>query len=274
MNKFHIVVDLEKCVGCHSCIMACKDEFCGNSWLPYTDEQQLQEEKWIRVQRVERSSYPRAQVHYLTRLCNHCDNAACVKAYPDVFFKREDGLVLMDPVKAKGRPEIAKACPYGCIDYNNEIGAAQKCTGCAHLLDSGWKEPRCVQVCPLRALKVVSCEDGDFEKLSKAKGLEPLTAESAKSRVLYKNLHLYNKVYIAGAVAKTVKGTEECANGEKVALYKNDALIAETVTDTYGDFYFDKLDKNSGVYMVKCGSVSAQVTVGDGCADTGCLLLK
>jgi len=270
MSKFHIVVDLAKCVGCHSCIMACKDEHCGNCWLPYTDEQRREDEKWIRIKRVERGNYPHAQVHYLPSICNHCDNAACIKAFPDVFYKREDGIVMIDAVKAKGRPEIKDACPFGAIDWNEDLQVAQKCTGCAHLLDSDWKEPRCVQVCPLRALRIVKCEDGDFEKLAMVKGLEPLHGSAAKPRVVYKNLHLYKSVFVCGAVETTGKdGLKTCAKGVQVDLCKGNEVVASTVTDMFGDFYFDKLEKNSGEYIVKIGGQSFKATVGAECADIG-----
>ena len=53
------------------------------------------------------------------------------------------------------------ACPYGAIYYNEDLNLAQKCTGCAHLLDRGWKEPRCVDVCPTQALELVEIDPGN-----------------------------------------------------------------------------------------------------------------
>ncbi len=74
-------------------------------------------------------------------------------------YKRKDGLVLIDPKKAKGRKEIVDSCPYGVIYWNDQQGIPQKCTGCAHLIDDGWTETRCTQVCPTGALKLVLAED-------------------------------------------------------------------------------------------------------------------
>ena len=147
MKKFHMIIDLEKCVGCFNCMLACKDEHVGNKWLPYTEEQQKHENKWICPTMTERGEAPYTEVTYVTRLCQHCDNAPCAKKYPDVFVKRSDGVMLIDYRKAKNK-DLVDACPYGMVSWNEELGCAQKCTGCSHLIDDGWKEPRCVQTCP------------------------------------------------------------------------------------------------------------------------------
>ena len=70
--------------------------------------------------------------------------------------KRPDGIVLIDPQKARGQKALVQACPYGAIWWNEEKQIPQKCTFCAHLLDAGWKAPRCVQACPTGALSVAS----------------------------------------------------------------------------------------------------------------------
>jgi len=49
---------------------------------------------------------------------------------------------------------------------------AQKCTFCVHLLEDGWKEPRCVQACPTGCLKAVCAEEAELEKMKKAENLE------------------------------------------------------------------------------------------------------
>ncbi len=59
-------------------------------------------------------------------------------------YRRDDGIVIVDPEKAAGRKDLVSSCPYRRIYWNEEQQVAQKCTMCAHLLDQGWKEPRCV----------------------------------------------------------------------------------------------------------------------------------
>ena len=173
-EKMHIVHDLAKCVGCFNCMVACKDEHVGNSWLPYTEEQQKHEQKWINPEKRERGSAPFTEMCFVTKLCQHCGNAPCEKAAPDAVTRRDDGVVLLDVEKARGNKGLVDACPYGRISWNEERQIAQKCTMCAHLLDEGWKEPRCVQACPLRALSAVRCSDAEFESMVTSQGLEPL----------------------------------------------------------------------------------------------------
>jgi len=245
----HIVIDLAKCVGCFNCMLACKDEYVGNSWLPYTEPQQKHDQKWIGPERYERGRAPYTEVYFINKLCRHCEDAACERAFPDAVTRREDGIVLLDPEKAKGARALVDACPYGMISWNEEIGAAQKCTLCAHLLDDGWKEPRCVQACPLRALSLVRCEDSEFEEIAKAQGLEPLEAGQNRPRVLYKNLYKHTSCFIAGALAFTgEEGEERTVVGAAVQLRKNGALVAETQTDFFGEFKIDKIPKSGGVY--------------------------
>ncbi len=85
--------------------------------------------------------------------CMHCDDALCVKAAQDgAIYKRSDGVVIIDPKKSEGQKRLVSTCPYRVIYWNEEKQIPQKCTFCAHLLDKGWKEPRCVEVCPTGAL--------------------------------------------------------------------------------------------------------------------------
>ena len=251
MKKFHMIVDLEKCVGCFNCMLACKDEHVGNSWLPYTDEQQKHEDKWICPELTERGEAPYTEVTYVTKTCMHCDNAPCIKKYPDVLFRRSDGIVLIDPKKAKGNPDIVNACPYGNIHWNEELQVAQKCTGCAHLLDQGWTEPRCVQACPLHAIQTVFCEDYQWDKLIETQGLKPITNGENRPRVMYKNLYCYNKCFIKGALAYDKDGIEEPAVDVKVELLINNIVVAETMTDFLGEYKIDRIPKNSGKMTIR-----------------------
>lgn len=250
MKKFHMIIDLEKCVGCFNCMLACKDEHVGNTWLPYTQEAPKHDHKWICPTLTERGEAPYTEVTYVTRTCMHCDNAPCAKKYPDVFIKRSDGIMLIDYKKAKD-PEIASACPYGMIHWNEELEVAQKCTGCAHLIDEGWKEPRCVQTCPLRALQTVFCDDAEWDEIVEKQGLKAITDGTNKPRVMYKHLYFYNKCFVKGALCFDKDGIEEAAIGAKVELLVGNTVVAVTETDFLGEFYIDRIPKNSGVMKIR-----------------------
>ena len=72
-----------------------------------------------------------------------------------------------------------------------------------------------------------------------------------KPRVYYKNLWRYSKCFIGGSVAAEANGMVDCIEGATVRLLKDGVAVAETVTDNYGDFKFDRLDENSGDYAVE-----------------------
>ena len=100
-------------------------------------------------------------VAYLPIPCMHCDDAPCLTEDGAVY-KREDGIVLIDSDKAKGRKDLLDLCPYGTVWWNDEAQVAQKCTFCARLLDDGWAEPRCVQACPTGAMRFVLIDQADM----------------------------------------------------------------------------------------------------------------
>ena len=184
----------------------------------------------------------------------HCDDAPCVKASKNGgVYKREDGIVLIDPQKAKGQENIVKACPYGAIWWNEEAQVPQKCTLCAHLLDQGWKVSRCVQVCPTGALSIRYLEDEELHGLVASEKLEPLVVEgqNTRPRVYYKNLHLFNTCMIVGTVATGKDTVTECVVGATVKLLNEGKTVSEQRSDDFGDFKFDGLKENSGSYQVE-----------------------
>ena len=127
----------------------------------------------------------------------HCDKAPCIESCPveGALYKREDGLVIVDPVKCTGCRLCVDACPYeGVICFNEDLNIAQKCTGCAHLLDDGWAEPRCADACPTLALKLMD-EDEAKELIAKAEVWRPELKDEVKPRVYYLGLP---KKFIAG----------------------------------------------------------------------------
>ncbi|MCL2110981.1 MAG: oxidoreductase [Clostridiales bacterium] len=274
MKRWHIIFDVNKCIGCYTCMLACKDEHVGNEWLPYTDKQKKRDQKWILMGRRERGVVPRVDIAYRPTICNHCDDPPCAEAVPGCVIKRSDGIVLLDPRKAVGNEDLVKACPFGAISWNDEANAAQKCTLCAHLLDDGWKEPRCVQSCSLRALMAIHMEDAEFEKLVVEKGLVSIAPEHVMPRVWYKNLHRFTENMIAGEIAYIEDGEEVCAENVEVLLTKDGETVASTYTSAYGEFYFDPVAPNSGDYEVKAelpgrGSVSHKLAMGDESIDIG-----
>ncbi len=175
------VFDTSICNGCYCCQIACKDEHCGNDWTPYAKPQPETGQFWLKLHEYVRGTVPKVKMHYLPTLCNHCDDGACVQAckVEGAIYKREDGLVVIDPEKCTGCMSCADVCPSHAIFFNEDLNLAQKCTGCAHLLDSGeWTEPRCVDACPTGALRFLE-EDEAQGADRRGRASPPRRAEAA-----------------------------------------------------------------------------------------------
>jgi Fe-S-cluster-containing dehydrogenase component len=143
------VIDVAKCSGCYNCQLACKDEHVGNDWSPYARPQPEIGQFWIKVEDFPQGTIPKVKIHYVPRLCNHCRKADCIASCPvDAIYRRDDGFVIIDPEKCTGCGACREACPYGVIYMNEEAKIAQKCTGCAHLLDNGYKLPAASRPAP------------------------------------------------------------------------------------------------------------------------------
>ena len=253
MDKYALIIDVEKCEDCNNCFLACKDEHVGNEWPGYTVSQPLHGQRWINIRRKERGQFPLIDVAYLPIPCMHCDNAPCIKAAKDGgVYKREDGIVMIDHSKAIGQKELIKSCPYDAIWWNEEKNVPQKCTFCAHLLDDGWKEPRCAQACPTGALKVHRVDEQAMSHFKETESLEILKPElNTQPNVYYRNLFRYTTCFIGGSIAFNNGDVVDCAEEAEVVLLKDGERMATMGTDNFGDFKFDALEENSGGYRLE-----------------------
>jgi hypothetical protein len=82
---------------------------------------------------------------------------------------------------------------------------------------------------------------------------------NTKPRVYYRNLWRYATCFIGGSVAAEADGVVDCVEGASVRLIKDGAVVAETTTDNYGDFKFDKLDEESGSYVIEVKGERGQI---------------
>lgn len=187
MTRYGMVIDLNKCVGCGACSIACKKENNVDTDMFWSHHQ---------VSLV--GSFPNVKFEYLPTLCNHCTDAACVRVCPtSAMHKDKNGLTLHDASKCIGCKSCMMACPYDVINYNRpnvprswdsteeiipgctssgkelqsktgvavpyynpdrestypgirEKGTVEKCTMCDHRVKDGL-DPYCVTVCPAEA---------------------------------------------------------------------------------------------------------------------------
>ena len=239
MKSYGLLINLDKCSGCYNCFLACRDEHYGNDFPPIAAAQPFLNHFWMQVIERERGKYPKVKVSYFPKPCMHCDDPPCAKSSVNgAIYKRLDGAVIIDPEKSVGQKEVLSSCPHRVIFWNEEKNIPQKCTFCAHLLDQGWKEPRCVEACPTGALLFGDLNDPDSE-ISSLWG-------SRKTEVLHPEFELKPRVkyiaipkrFVAGTVL--LKDKDQCAENAKVTL--TGRKKKETVrTNNFGDFEFEGL---------------------------------
>jgi len=171
MAQYGFFFDQSRCIGCHTCAVACKN------WndLPPGPV------KWLKVFEYEKGSFPNVEIHIQLVHCFHCENPICVDNCPyKAMYKEEKyGVILIDEEKCTGCRICYTVCPYGAPAFeSDELGAKPRmCTMCIDRLEQG-KKPICVMSCPMRAL-----DFGPLEKLANKYGrnrdLEDMPSSSA-----------------------------------------------------------------------------------------------
>ncbi|HET9717883.1 MAG TPA: 4Fe-4S dicluster domain-containing protein [Pseudolabrys sp.] len=259
MKKWNMIIDVAECTNCNLCTLSAMDEYVGNEFRGYSAPMPKHGHKWINILQKERGQAPVIDIAYVPTMCNHCDNAPCVEKGNGAVKKRDDGIVLIDPVEGKGRKDLVDACPYGHIWWNEELQLPQAWTFDAHLIDGGWRQTRAQQSCPTGAIRAVCVDDAEMEKMVRDQDLEVMRPDlGTRPRVYYKNLWRYSSCFIAGTVSLEKNGIVDCLEGATIRLLKDSALVAETTTDNYGDFKFDRLGENSGEYVVELSAAQGK----------------
>ena len=161
-KKLGLVIDLDSCVGCHACAVACKQWNDTGALAPLSDKDPYGPEAsgtWLnRVHSFEARDGEGGFALHFPRSCLHCDNAPCVTVCPTgASYKRvADGIVLVDEDLCIGCGLCAWACPYGAREMDEAQGVMKKCTLCADRIDNQHlapqdREPACVRTCPTGA---------------------------------------------------------------------------------------------------------------------------
>lgn len=202
--RYGFVIDQDRCIGCHTCAVACKiennlpDEVWWNRIL--TDGGQEMD--------IPAGEFPNTSIEYIPVNCQHCENPACVKVCPvgATYKDSETGAVRQDYDKCIGCRMCMSACPYtGVRSFNWDepthvldmrIGDSQvpdhqkhtveKCTMCWHRITKN-EEPACIEACPGRARFWGDLDDPDSEvsKLVKARSAKQLLADEGTNPSVY-----------------------------------------------------------------------------------------
>lgn len=184
-HRWGFLIDLNRCIGCRACAIACKTEFEVPLGVFRSSVKQLDE-----------GAFPDVKRSFLPWLCNHCDKPICLEGCPveeieAVFewadgtkqkymkratYKRPDGIVLVDQDRCVGCGACVELCPYKVRFLNPakrtisedavDDHPADKCTLCVHRLDAGLV-PACVNTCQANARMIGDLNDHDSE-ISKA----------------------------------------------------------------------------------------------------------
>ena len=157
-----LVIDLDTCVGCHACVVSCKQWNTGGHPAPLSDSDPYGPSPsgafLNRVHSYEATSEQGGRTVYFPKSCLHCENAACVSVCPTgASYKRaEDGIVLVDEERCIGCGLCAWACPYGAREMDEIEGVMKKCTLCIDRIynqniPAEERQPACVNACPAGA---------------------------------------------------------------------------------------------------------------------------
>jgi Fe-S-cluster-containing dehydrogenase component len=266
MKKWNMIVDVARCHNCYNCFVATKDEYVDNEFPGYTAPQPLHGHAWVDMESRECGQWPMVEMSFRPVMCNHCDDAPCMKAATNgAIRKREDGIVIIDPEKAKGQEQIVSACPYGAIYWNEERQIPQAWPFDAHLLDAGWEKTKLEAVCPTNVFRSLKVTDEEMAQIAKAEQLTTLESKSgARPRVYYKNNHLFSTVFIGGTVVTRKGGEEECVERASITIWKGDELVGSASSDEFGEFKISRLEPVDAELMLKVeieGKIAKTVAV-------------
>jgi Fe-S-cluster-containing dehydrogenase component/formate-dependent nitrite reductase membrane component NrfD len=146
--RYGFVIDQDRCIGCHACTVACKDEHqvpvgVFRTWVKY----------------IEKGPFPDVSRHFGVMRCNHCEQAPCIEICPtSALFKRDNGIVDFDSSRCIGCKSCMQACPYDALYIDPATSTAAKCNFCAHRVEANL-EPACVVVCPTQAIMTGDLDD-------------------------------------------------------------------------------------------------------------------
>lgn len=139
--RYGFVIDQDRCIGCHACTVACKEEHqvpigVFRTWVKY----------------IEKGEFPHTSRHFGVMRCNHCDSAPCTEICPThALYRRSDGIIDFDNRRCIGCKACMQACPYDALYIDPNSNTAAKCNFCAHRVENNL-EPACVIVCPTQAI--------------------------------------------------------------------------------------------------------------------------
>jgi tetrathionate reductase subunit B len=202
LHKWGMAIDVDKCIGCGHCVVACKNEngvpkepFYFRTWVEryreFGDRTDVDSPNGgYDGFPPETGDHVPDKAFFVPKLCNLCERAPCVQVCPvGATFNAPDGAVLVDNKYCIGCRYCIQACPYGARFLNPQTGCADKCTLCYHRIHRGLR-PACVEECPTGARLF-----GDLKQPN-----DPLVAFLKEHKIFVLKFHLntYPDVFYSG----------------------------------------------------------------------------
>lgn len=221
MARWGMVIDLDKCTACGTCMAACREE----NNIPASGPDLAGEGRsifWMDMLTITEGEYPNVKRRMLPRPCFHCDNPPCTKVCPvGATYKNDEGLVAQIYSRCIGCRYCVNACPYNAKYFNwypprfrddekkylnpdvsvRPKGVVEKCSFCSHRLvrvrEKAAAENReiadgdyttaCQDACPAKAISFGDL-DNPYSEVSRL-------AHSVRAFTLLEDLGTRPKVY-------------------------------------------------------------------------------
>jgi anaerobic dimethyl sulfoxide reductase subunit B (iron-sulfur subunit) len=160
MTQYGFYVDLNACIGCKACQVACKDRATNPVGINWRRVVEFGGGEW---RKVGEAWVPNLAIFNVPTACHHCSNPPCLPVCPTAAIsKDENGIVKIDVSQCIGCHYCEWACLWGAPHFYEDLGTVDKCDFCKDIVDAGGS-PACVEACPMRAM-----EWGDIEELKAA----------------------------------------------------------------------------------------------------------